>query len=113
VLGIRRAARKTLGRIRRFNRWWIDRLRPDAPEEPESWPDVPSTPPPEPEPQPAAPVRKSPRPASIRREATPNPDALKFVADRKVVPSGSLSFSYALAAEGHPLGRALFAIVGV
>ncbi|RME22184.1 MAG: hypothetical protein D6798_16430 [Deltaproteobacteria bacterium] len=49
----------------------------------------------------------------VHAEATPNPDALKFTLDRRVVDSGSLSFSSAEDAAGHPLGRAIFAVPGV
>ena len=46
-------------------------------------------------------------------EPTPNPNAMKFTATRKVVPRGSISFASAAAAQTHPLGKALFAIDGV
>ncbi|MBA2319680.1 MAG: NifU N-terminal domain-containing protein [Deltaproteobacteria bacterium] len=100
MLGIRQ---RLMGRIRRFNRWWIDRLAPAEPPGPST-----------------APVERvvtrpapAQQPVSITSEETPNPDARKFVANVRIVPSGSLSFSNRRAAADHPLGRELFEIDGV
>jgi hypothetical protein len=96
MLGIRR---RVVGRLRRFNRWWIDRLSP-APA---------SAPAPVPAPAPDRP----PRDVRVTSEDTPNPDARKFVASVRIVPSGSISFSNRKAAADHPIGRALFEVAGV
>lgn len=107
---VRRLARRVLGPVRRFNRWWIDRLDPDARG---SWAPVEEVPSATVRPAtPAAPATAGPA-LTIRREDTPNPDAMKFVCSRRVVPSGSLSFSNARAGEAHPLGRAIFGVPGV
>jgi hypothetical protein len=46
--------------------------------------------------------------------ATPNPNSLKLTTDAGAfVEDGMLSFSSAREAEGHPLGRRLFAVDGV
>lgn len=45
-------------------------------------------------------------------QPTPNPNAAKFVLDRKVA-DGTISFLQAEQAEGHPLAAKLFAIEGV
>ncbi len=101
--GKRSIARRIVGRIRRINRRWLDWLDPDAAV---TWAPVQ---------EPATPVKSAPtQPAfTVHREETPNPDAMKFVCNRKVVDTGSLSFSNARAAEGHPLGRAVFQVDGV
>lgn len=44
---------------------------------------------------------------------TPNPNALKFTVDRKVVESGSRSYSTRFEAMDDPLASAIFAIPGV
>jgi len=44
---------------------------------------------------------------------TPNPNALKFTVDRKVVESGSRSYSTRFEALNDPLASAIFAISGV
>lgn len=49
----------------------------------------------------------------VYSERTPNPNAMKFTVDRKVVDKGSLSFNSAAEAEGSTLGEALFKVVGV
>jgi NFU1 iron-sulfur cluster scaffold homolog, mitochondrial len=51
---------------------------------------------------------------SVRFQATPNPNAGKFVLDRKVLEGGgSRSFSSAAHATGDPLAESLFAVPGV
>jgi hypothetical protein len=45
-------------------------------------------------------------------QPTPNPNAMKFVLDRRVA-DGPISFFDAEAARGHSLGTKLFAIPGV
>ncbi len=49
----------------------------------------------------------------VRHQATPNPNAVKFVVDRQVVESGSRSYFSAAEAAGDPVGEALMAIDGV
>ena len=49
----------------------------------------------------------------IRTEATPNPNALKFVLDATVLYSGSRSFNETAQAAGDPIASALFTIDGV
>lgn len=107
--GKRSIARRIVGRIRKLNRRWIDWLDPST-SEAGSWAPVDDV-----TAKPAAPAPAKPaQPAfTVRREETPNPDAMKFVCNRKVVETGSLSFSNARAAEGHPLGRAVFQVDGV
>jgi hypothetical protein len=97
MFGIRR---RLLGRIRRFNRWWIDALAPAAAP-------APRDPPP---PAPVVPTRPA---VVVTSEDTPNPDARKFTATVPVVRTGSISFSNPRAAADHPLGRAIFEIGGV
>lgn len=103
--GKRSIARRIVGRIRRLNRRWIDWLDPDSAA---TWAPVH-------EPAAAAPIAAAPPKQAfvVHREETPNPDAMKFVCNRKVVDTGSLSFSNARAADGHPLGRAVFQVDGV
>lgn len=51
---------------------------------------------------------------SVQFQATPNPNAGKFVLDRKVHEgTGSRSFHSAAQAEGDPLAEALFTLTGV
>ena len=50
--------------------------------------------------------------AKVQIQATPNPNAVKFVLDKRVCES-PLSFFSAQAAQGHPLAGALFRIPGV
>jgi hypothetical protein len=51
---------------------------------------------------------------SVRFQATPNPNAGKFVLDRKVLEGGgSRSFSSAAQASAHPIAKALFELAGV
>lgn len=45
----------------------------------------------------------------IEVQGTPNPDALKFITDNRLVERGALSFENMDAARGHGLGEALFA----
>lgn len=45
----------------------------------------------------------------VEVQATPNPDALKFIADARLVDRGAKSYEDAAAAQGHPLAEALFA----
>lgn len=53
-------------------------------------------------------------PVTIRFQATPNPNAGKFSADRRVVEGrASRSFYSAAQAEGDAVARALFALDGV
>jgi Fe-S cluster biogenesis protein NfuA len=49
----------------------------------------------------------------IETEATPNPNTLKFLPGRVVMPEGTLDIRDPKAAERSPLARALFAIDGV
>ena len=49
----------------------------------------------------------------IEYSPTPNPNAMKFVLQRKVVDSGSRSYSTRFEAMGDPLGEALFEIPGL
>lgn len=51
---------------------------------------------------------------SVRFQPTPNPNAGKFVADRRLVEGGaSRSFATAAQAEDDPVARAIFALPGV
>ncbi|MBK8870899.1 MAG: NifU family protein [Elusimicrobia bacterium] len=45
----------------------------------------------------------------IEVQGTPNPDALKFITDNRLVERGALSFENADSAKTHALGEALFA----
>ena len=58
---------------------------------------------------------EAPPPAApkVYAEETPNPNAMKFTVDRKVVDKGSVSFNSAAEAQGNALGAALFAVAGV
>jgi len=49
----------------------------------------------------------------IQTEATPNPQVLKFLPGRQLLPGGSRQFATAAEATGSPLARALFALEGV
>ena len=49
----------------------------------------------------------------IQTEATPNPQVLKFLPGRPLLPGGSRQFATAAEATGSPLARALFALDGV
>ena len=49
----------------------------------------------------------------IQTEATPNPQVLKFLPGREILPGGSREFSDAGEAAASPLARALFALPGV
>lgn len=52
--------------------------------------------------------------ATVRFQPTPNPNAGKFVVDRRLVEGpGSRSFDSAAAAAGDPVAEALFAVDGV
>ncbi len=95
MLGIRR---RLVRQIRTFNRWWLDRLDPRAPQDA-----VPR----------AHPTASPPAAVRVTSEDTPNPDARKFVANVPIVPTGSLSFSTQRAAAEHEVGRRLFEIAGV
>ncbi|MFQ5678601.1 MAG: NifU N-terminal domain-containing protein [Gemmatimonadota bacterium] len=50
---------------------------------------------------------------NVRVEGTPNPNAAKFVLDRRVLGEGSRSYFHSRDAEGDPLAERLFAIAGV
>lgn len=45
----------------------------------------------------------------IEVQGTPNPDALKFITDNRLVERGALSFENAASAKSHALSEALFA----
>lgn len=117
---LRRALRRLVHRVRRFNRAWIDALDPDhdpdarwaeAPPRPDAAPAGPVAevaPPTRPEPAPSV-----PRSAEVWAEPTPNPDAMKFSASVPIAPRGALTFDDAAAAATHPVGRAVFAVGGV
>jgi Fe-S cluster biogenesis protein NfuA len=49
----------------------------------------------------------------IQTEATPNPQVLKFLPGRQLLPGGSREFTSAAEAKASPLARALFSIGGV
>jgi len=49
----------------------------------------------------------------IQTEATPNPEVLKFLPGRQLLPGGSREFTTAAEATASPLARALFALAGV
>ena len=49
----------------------------------------------------------------IQTEATPNPQVLKFLPGRQLLPGGSREFANAADGAASPLARALFAIDGV
>jgi len=49
----------------------------------------------------------------IQTEETPNPESLKFLPGRAVMPSGTADFASAEAAATAPLARRLFAVDGV
>jgi Fe-S cluster biogenesis protein NfuA len=49
----------------------------------------------------------------IQTESTPNPEVLKFLPGREVLPGGSREFQSAEAAAASPLARAVFALDGV
>ncbi|HEY3798206.1 MAG TPA: NifU family protein [Caulobacteraceae bacterium] len=49
----------------------------------------------------------------IQTEATPNPEVLKFLPGRELLPGGSREFADAAAAEASPLAKALFRLDGV
>lgn len=49
----------------------------------------------------------------IQTESTPNPDTLKFLPGKTVMPEGVLDFRAADEADGSPLARRLFAVDGV
>jgi len=49
----------------------------------------------------------------IQTETTPNPQVLKFLPGRELLPGGSREFIDAVEAEASPLANALFAIAGV
>jgi NFU1 iron-sulfur cluster scaffold homolog, mitochondrial len=49
----------------------------------------------------------------IQTEATPNPQVLKFLPGRELLPSGSRQFTDAAEAAASPLAQALFSIEGV
>lgn len=98
---IRQAARAVLNHIRDLNRRWIDRVDPD-------WP-----------PAPASPEVASPAPTAspvagdvwVVIEGTPNPDAVKFTANRTITdtPTTWLTGSR----PEHPVGQTLLALPGV
>jgi hypothetical protein len=51
---------------------------------------------------------------SVKTQRTPNPNAMKFTLDRRVVEgTAARSFSSAQAAQGHALAQRLFALAGV
>src|SRR5580698_1474058 len=49
----------------------------------------------------------------IQTEATPNPEVLKFLPGRQLLPGGSREFTTAAEAAASPLARALFGLAGV
>jgi len=49
----------------------------------------------------------------IQTEATPNPEVLKFLPGRKLLPGGSREFRTQAEASASPLARALFGLPGV
>jgi len=49
----------------------------------------------------------------IQTEATPNPQVLKFLPGRQLLPDGSREFTSAAEAQASPLARALFEVDGV
>jgi len=49
----------------------------------------------------------------IQTEETPNPETIKFLPGKQVLPSGTLDFSSASSAIKSPLAQRLFSIVGV
>jgi Fe-S cluster biogenesis protein NfuA len=49
----------------------------------------------------------------IQTEATPNPQVLKFLPGRQLLPGGSREFTDAAEADASPLARALFEVDGV
>jgi Fe-S cluster biogenesis protein NfuA len=49
----------------------------------------------------------------IQTEATPNPEVLKFLPGRELLPGGSREFTTAAEAAASPLARALFRLDGV
>ncbi|MCB1538185.1 MAG: NifU family protein [Alphaproteobacteria bacterium] len=49
----------------------------------------------------------------IQTEATPNPDAIKFIPGTPVAPGGSFDYRMAADADKSPLARRLFKIAGV
>jgi len=50
---------------------------------------------------------------TIRTEATPNPNSLKYVVGKLLIPGGSANFPTAETAHRSPLAQALFAVDGV
>jgi hypothetical protein len=67
--------------------------------------------------EPPEPVAEAVKPAakaiSVRAEATPNPNAMKFQCSVMVIAKGSLSFNNAIAAKQNPLASAVFDVGGV
>lgn len=114
---VRSVARAVLGRVRRFNRWWIDRLDPDARSpEPAAWdapePEAPGAPS-SPAPVAAAPeAGRAARVVEVWAESTPNPNAVKFVCSVPAIDGGALTWRAGDRTD-HPLGAALLAIPGV
>ena len=49
----------------------------------------------------------------IQTESTPNPEVLKFLPGRELLPGASREFTTAAAADASPLARALFGLDGV
>jgi len=99
---------RAVQRVRNFNRRWIDRLDPDWPaQEPEAeWRDLSTAPTVLPT------VELSSGPVSVYAQSTPNPDALKFVAEGASM-GATATWTSAQACEGHPVGVALFGVEGV
>jgi Fe-S cluster biogenesis protein NfuA len=60
-----------------------------------------------------APTQAAPAAKIIRVDSTPNPNARKFVLDRVVAKSGSLSFNSTDEAKSHLLAAQLFGLPGV
>lgn len=114
---IRRVARTLLRPLRTFNRWWIDRLDPDWPRAEDPAPaeraaaPAPAAPRPAPAPAPAAARRPADGPVSVWAEATPNPDAIKFVCSVPVVDTPTTWREGDRTSD--PVGQALVAIPGV
>jgi len=98
---IRQAARAVLNQIRDLNRRWIDRVDPD-------WPPAPADSEGESSPSSTSPAVGD---VWVVIEGTPNPDAVKFTANRTITdtPTTWLTGSR----PEHPVGQTLLALPGV
>ena len=99
---LREVAKAVVNRIRRLNRRWIDRLDPD-------WP--PASAAAAPQPPRSTPSNTPQDEVWIVIEGTPNPDAVKFTANRTITdtPTTWLNGSR----PEHPVGQTLLALPGV